>query len=376
MLVIEEPSAEVLAIRKEVKPKDILEKLRPRATRLKAELEREKNPRTLEQIANEYRNEVLTPKGKDIMEIDQQAKMDDLRKEINRQNGFDNNEQDNSNKGEQQFNALPLNNNKPLKEKKLRKRRVFGALKDSSLNANELLNRPVYSVSAAQLLEISPKLRVYLKRQLVMKKQEEGLLVKRSASGAPRTWGYVEGLQVPMILDGGSTTNIISTRLARLLSLPIKTSSSTLTMANGIRIPVVGKLEGVRVRLHNFCKKINTVVLDTEEYAFLGGRNLLSTFAIGTNWDTYKWTLGNRPLKINYDVPVDWKSIEEQAGDKSNNEYDESEEWDSETDNYGETYLCIDDAIADQKKLNTSLNDKQFYELEKSLKERENVIAL
>lgn len=192
-------------------------------------------------------------------------------------------------------------------------------LTSEPLTAKELVNRPVYQVSLAQLADIAPSLRTHAKAALTkphrtrdqnqttmlqVEKQDAAIQLPQGES-VPRAIGCVNENMVNMILDGGCVPCIISKRLADALELELGPGSTSLIFGDGrgkqslhVKSPVtisVGPSKSVDVR---------TLCLDVESYDFVVGREAFAQLAIGTDWGHHFWYVlspqGNMPLNVQY----------------------------------------------------------------------------
>ncbi|CDS12577.1 hypothetical protein LRAMOSA11497 [Lichtheimia ramosa] len=231
-------------------------------------------------------------------------------------------------------------------------------LADAALTAKELVNRPVYQVSLAQLADIAPSFRTQAKSALTKPHRKDHgsstmLQVETNdldsqpqvplGESAPRSIGLVNGKTVNMILDGGCVPCIVSTNLASALNLVIGPDSTPLTFGDGSgkRAPIVQSQVSISVGPSKTVN-VRTLCLDVPSYDFVVGREAFSLLGIGTDWSHHFWytmsSHGYMPLSVQY-TPIPRANMVKRSHDKGHMHESEEAEEGSEM----AFLLCMDD---------------------------------
>ncbi|KAI8138034.1 hypothetical protein BJV82DRAFT_583251 [Fennellomyces sp. T-0311] len=205
-------------------------------------------------------------------------------------------------------------------------------LAESRLTASDVVNRPVFQVSIAQMADLSPRFRTQVKAVLTkphkkpIKVDTATLMmfsmdhvsnytseppnrsIRRTITHAPATQGTINGQDVEMILDGGATACIISLNLVMRLGIEeLKAADKTLMLGDGQVVQPISIATDLEVMLGGVSScMLDALCLDISSYDFLVGRHALHELKVGTDWYTHQWWVRNdqgsvHPLPTEYD---------------------------------------------------------------------------
>lgn len=74
-----------------------------------------------------------------------------------------------------------------------------------------------------------------------------------------------------MLLDTGSTANVVSAKVARIVSLKPEKTSKVLTVATGGKFGATGKLSNITSLFDNLQSEVNFIVLQNITFAIIIG---------------------------------------------------------------------------------------------------------
>ena len=201
---------------------------------------------------------------------------------------------------------------------------------EQKLTASDMVNRPVFQVSMAQLADLSPQFRTQIKGALT-KPHKKPVKVdnatpmvfameqvqndlphppileeRRTTTHAPCTQGTINGRNVEMILDGGATTCIISLNLVKRLGIKeLEMADKTILLGDEQVVKPIGIATDLEVILDGiYSYTLDALCLDITSYDFLVGRYALQEMQVGTDWHTHFWWVRNEngvhPLQMDY----------------------------------------------------------------------------
>ena len=162
--------------------------------------------------------------------------------------------------------------------------------------------------------------------------------------GAPRVPVSVEGkFRTRAILDGGSTSNIMSLGLAKALGVThLHKSKFTHGMADGRRVEAVGVAKNISITIQGVTHVVDVTVFERPDYDLLIGRKALHQFGIHTDWAKYNWSIptteGRVPLHVSYNGGSSNTSFQQSKSSSEEDYSDDSSDITSETEG---TYLIL-----------------------------------
>ncbi|KAG1119462.1 hypothetical protein G6F61_009915 [Rhizopus arrhizus] len=192
----------------------------------------------------------------------------------------------------------------------------------------KILGQKAITVSVQELADWSPKFRSEAKKYLTKPRRDMAPMVAMPAykheetlkapeknsgasPGAPRLNVKVNGMSVAAVLDGGSTSCLVSLQLIRDLGITeLEESNTTHLMADGTKTPAVGEVRGLVLQLGSpdtgasVRVQVDATVFHQTDYPILLGRRLFEFLGVGTDWKTGFWYLRVKdtivPLPIYY----------------------------------------------------------------------------
>lgn len=209
------------------------------------------------------------------------------------------------------------------------KQQSFQKDEDVDMIIHHLFSETSHSISLEQIAILSPAARSKLKSRLTKshvsprkKKSRDHVLLGESdpldgkdkintipkGRNAPRTMGSVNGQSCEIILDGGSTSTIISYHFALKLGIDkVTKTDATIMFGHGLQYQAIGRVPNLKVQIGN-SKVIITDALCydvNDKYGFLVGRIGLHQFSVHTDWSRHEWSIfmdnGNFiPLDVYY----------------------------------------------------------------------------
>ena len=166
------------------------------------------------------------------------------------------------------------------------------------------LTRTKADITHAQLLYHSPDLREELKKALVRERTQKNKekspepsrrkpeviipvrSVDKTLERSPRVIARIDGFPIEVILDGGSTANVISAETVEECGLPVDLNTQmTLVMADGRHVKT-SKTATAQLQIGELSFNIQGYVLDGLDYDILLGRTWLKAHNTVTNWST------------------------------------------------------------------------------------------
>ncbi|SAL97876.1 hypothetical protein [Absidia glauca] len=176
---------------------------------------------------------------------------------------------------------------------------------DQSLDVASLVNKPVFNLSLAQIAS-HPTWRSQIKDALTKrytKKVDSALTTgKPLGNCAPWTMGSVNSNNTPIVLDGGSSVDILCLDFVKALGIKeLRSSSTVINVANGSSAYPVGEVESLSVSLGNRTLSIkNALVFEHLPCDCLLGRNSLHLLGVTTDWSEHIWMIDWSPLEVKY----------------------------------------------------------------------------
>lgn len=150
-----------------------------------------------------------------------------------------------------------------------------------------LSNLPV-PITVAQLLQCAPSQRKLLQNAIARvhkTSMDHSLQVDASQLSCPRILASVEGVNSEVLIDGGSSCNIISATFFKTLNgKPLIEDSRTIAVGDGSRSTVLGRVEGLLLQLADISMTFDAVVFDTTAYEVLLGLEWLHQTNAVTSW--------------------------------------------------------------------------------------------
>ncbi|SAM02995.1 hypothetical protein [Absidia glauca] len=152
--------------------------------------------------------------------------------------------------------------------------------------------------------------------------------------------GSVNSNNTPIVLDGGSSVDILCLDFVKALGIKeLRSSSTVINVANGSSAYPVGEVESLSVSLGNRTLSIkNALVFEHLPYDCLLGRNSLHLLGATTDWSEHIWMIDWSPLEVKYTraptVPRNDASLESDEDGTS-----DEEDTDRSLDGY---LICLD----------------------------------
>lgn len=143
-------------------------------------------------------------------------------------------------------------------------------------------------ITVAQLLQCAPSQRKLLQNAIVRANKtpaDNNVQVDATQLSCPRILAPVEGLNTEVLIDGGSSCNIIS--LSFFQSLTGKTlieDARTISVGDGSKSVSVGRVNGLRLQLAETTTLFDAIVFDTSAYEVLLGLEWLHQTNAVTSW--------------------------------------------------------------------------------------------
>lgn len=261
---------------------------------------------------------------------------------------------------------------------------------------DKIMKEKVHQFSLSELAELSPAARARLK-SLITKPQvnksakskptghaETVFLTEVSGlpkgKSAPRTYGFINGVRQEVIIDGGSTSFIISLNFAKQLGIREAAPADTsLMFGDGKTHYPIGLIQGLQVKVGaSRTVSIDALCYDVgDKYNFIIGREGMHFLRLGTDWDTHFWYVktdnGVVPLDIFYTKNG---TVRDESDDESDNvilddthdvdgDYYIDQDDDEEAFIIMESYDDDDDDIVTEETKDTTINsdEQRFGEL-------------
>jgi hypothetical protein len=154
----------------------------------------------------------------------------------------------------------------------------------------------------------------------------------------------IGGYEVPLILDSGSSLNIISLPLFQKLGLKLaRNASKAITGIHGNKRLPTGEYDDLPVTVQQLTIPADVVIIDTTAYSLIVGNEWLSKARANIDWDSMHVTL--RWKQQNVRVPFQcWTSIADDPDSTSEDE--DSDTTDEEEDEEDHTFHSIPEAVA------------------------------
>jgi hypothetical protein len=183
----------------------------------------------------------------------------------------------------------------------------------------DIINSQQISVSLAQLTDVSPWVARELKKALTPKTvataktrtssspKEQAAFISDAVLGdsAPRALGVMNNIPCEVVLDGGSTGNMVSLALVRKLGIQkMNPSDSIFIMANGDKQKPLGVVN-LSLGIQGVHLPIQANVFSRPEYDCLLGRFSMKQFRISTSWETHKWYISKDGVE--QEIPVTYQ---------------------------------------------------------------------
>ncbi|CAO3591542.1 unnamed protein product, partial [Absidia cylindrospora] len=151
---------------------------------------------------------------------------------------------------------------------------------DNPIDIIDIVNKPVFQVSLAQLAATSSTIRSQIKESLTKrysKKNDVSLtqsITLPEGNCAPWTLGKINGKEAPLVLDGGSSVDIVSLELIKSLGISrLHSSGTVINVANGTSAYPVGEVDSLEITMSNQTLSLeNTLVFENLQYDCLIGR--------------------------------------------------------------------------------------------------------